>query len=759
MNRGQVPGTGAPDAFARRYISTRHRILTVGALLCVLTSVSILLAAANEWRNTYASAYRTAQVIAKSYAVHLAKVFATTDALTGVIRYEYDRSPETFHLRSLIDGSALTFDSAAQITIVGADGLVLQTWPHKINNSIYLNDRPHFIFHKNNSATGFFIGAPVKGRVSGYVTIQFTRRLVGRAGKFAGVVVTSERPEFLSAGFLSRASVGEHGALLAFLNDGVLLSRAELNVQATATGPGLNAYLEASGTSSGELVDPIDRSTRIFARAPVDGYPVVAAVALSKAEAMAPFRAHLYVYVVFALVVLGILLGATVLALRHARKLILAEEEMRKLASTDPLTDLENRRSLRAAIDTHCSRVPVAANSLALLTLDLREFGRVNDLLGQDAGDALLRLVADRLRGIAATDVRVARVGGDEFSLLVDDKDALARALGVARIVVEAFERAFGLRGHAYLMKVAIGIATLERSVAAGSELWRNANRAMSDAKRAAASSGESEVRIYSEAMAHQLDRDDDDFRALLLAMERREIRLHYEPIVDISTGRLSAWCGSLVWERASDDVRTMSELHGLANRTDLSFRLGTYQLAEAYSRQDSACAPIYSAIPAAVALQGDLDNFIEHLEETRGIRRRNIRLGILNAGELIGHQRTVESLRRLHSQGAEIFAAGITGDDWSISIVRLLPLTGVEIGSRFLSAASQDKVAESMLLGIMTTCSELSLRIQVSGLDSQQQCDFLRSFSNVLAYGKLYPAAVFNDFADNPMESRGHDS
>ncbi|WP_333968755.1 diguanylate cyclase domain-containing protein [Burkholderia orbicola] len=747
------------NAIERRQALIRRRILSVGSLLCVVLCIAVIAAAFNEWRNTYAAARRSAEIVAKSYAVHLEKVLANADALTGVIRYEYDRAPAAFDLRSLIDGAAITPDSAAQITLVGADGKVLQTWPHALSKPVYVSDRPHFVFHKNNSDAALYIGAPVKGRVSGDVTIQFSRRLVTADGGFAGVVVTSEHPEYLSQGFLSRANVGEHGALAAFLSNGTLLARSQPGAHASAIGPSFSTYLDNADVRSGELTDPVDQSTRIFAYTPVDGYPVIAAVALSKDEAMQPFRAHLGAYAACLALLLMIVSGATLLAVRHASKLIDAEEKMRKAAETDPLTELENRRSFRDAIDAHCAHVPVAANSIALLTLDLRDFGRVNDLLGQDAGDALLRLVADRLRGVAADNIRVARVGGDEFSLLIHDHDALSKAFGTARLIVEAFSMAFGLRGHTYLMKVAIGIASLELSPTAAADLWRNANRAMAEAKSAAAKSGESEVRIYTDAMAHRLDLDDDDFRELLLAMERRSLVVRYQPIVDVESRGLTALRASLAWPRSADDVREEAQLHELADRHDLLFRLGTYQLNEVCTRDADLQIPVYAAIPAAVVLQGDVDQLLAYIEATHAFDCHRLCLGISQPGDLIGHPRAIQTLRQLRERGIDIYAANITGDDWSISIVRLLPLAGVEVGGQLLAAAAEDKVAESMLSGILTTCAELGLKIQVAGVSSLEQISRLKGFPNVVVYGSLFSTEEFVEIPNNLVEPRGHES
>ncbi|MEB2558760.1 diguanylate cyclase domain-containing protein [Burkholderia cenocepacia] len=743
----------------RRQALAWRRIFGVGVLLCVVLCFAAAAAALNEWRNTYAAARRSAEIVAKSYAVHLGKVLANADALTGVIRYEYDRSPTTFNLRSLIDGAAITPDSAAQVTIVGADGQVLQTWPHELKNPVYLSDRPHFVFHKNNPDAALFIGSPVKGRVSGDTTIQFSRRLDTVDGRFAGVVVTSEHPDYLSQGFLSRANVGEHGALTAFLSNGTLLARSQIGAAASAVGPDFSDYLEKYDTRTGELIDPVDRSARIFAYAPVEGHPVIAAVALSTDEVMLPFYTHVWAYIASALLLSLFVLGATFLAMWYASRLISAEEKMRSAAETDPLTELQNRRSLREAIDAHCAGGSVTANSLAILTLDLRDFGRVNDLLGQDAGDALLRLVADRLRGVAADDMLVARVGGDEFSLLIYGDNALSKAFRTAGLIVEAFLKAFGLRGHTYLMNVAIGVASLEHSPAAGSELWRNANRAMAEAKHEASKSGESAVRVYTDAMAHRLDLDDDDFRALLLAMERREIAVRYAPIVSAASRQLTALRGSLFWSRSGEDARDEAELHELADRHDLLFRLGTYQLSEMCARDAISHIPTYAVVPAAVVLQGDLDQFLVHIEETRAFDYGRLRLGISQPGDLIGHPRAIQTLRQLRERGIEIYAANITGDEWSISIVRLLPLAGVEVGAQLLAAAAEDRIAESMLSGILTTCAELDLTIQVAGVSSEAQLNRLKDFPNVVVYGSLFSAEEFVEIPNNLVGPRGHES
>ncbi|MCW5192374.1 diguanylate cyclase, partial [Burkholderia cenocepacia] len=130
-------------------------------------------------------------------------------------------------------------------------------------------------------------------------------------------------------------------------------------------------------------------------------------------------------------------------------------------------------------------------------------------------------------------------------------------------------------------------------------------------------------------------------------------------------------------------------QLHELADRHYLLFRLGTYQLNEVCPRDANIQIPTYMAIPAAGVLQGDLDQLLAYIEATHAFDSHRLRLGISQPGDLIGHPRAIQTLKQLRERGVEIYAANITGDDWSISIVRLLPLAGVEVGGQLLAAAA----------------------------------------------------------------------
>ncbi|MEQ5840619.1 EAL domain-containing protein [Paraburkholderia acidicola] len=740
----------------RRRTSVTFRILSVGILLGLLICAAFIGVIRVDLNNTRDAARRSASIVATSYATHLSRVLATADVLSTVVSYEYGKSPSTFNLKSLVDGATLTPDAATQITIVDADGKSTQTWPYPLSGAIYLSDRPHFVVQKNSPTAGFFVGAPVKGRISGKWTIQFTRRLNSGNGHFDGVVVVSESPEYLAEGFISSALIGANGALLAFRRDGEVLARQTLNGPADPAGPPLGDYMSALDNASGELTDPVDHSSRFFAYAAVPGYPVVAAVEISQDEVFNGFRQRRVVYAVFGALFLALIAFAVVSFLRYVNALIAAEEKMRHLSETDALTELGNRRSLRQAIEAAFSQEAVPPDSIALLALDLSDFGRINDLLGQDAGDALLRLVAGRLKEVVADRVRLARVGGDEFSMLVEGPNALSRSLGLARAIIDAFGLAFGLRGHSYVIKVCIGVASNSSVSSSVSELWRNANRAMAEAKKLTAASAESEVRSYTVSMAEQGDQHERDFHALLGAMQKKTMTIEYSPVVESGRGSAVAYHAAMIWHRP-DVGRCLPEaFFPLAAQHDLLFRLGTHQIEEA-CRQISVLpgplsVPVCVSIPAAVVMQGDLGNFIDYVLESTGFDAQRLWLGIEDAPLLVGNPQALATLHRLKERGVTLYAAGITGDDWSISGIRALSVSAVEIGADLLAQVTVDRVAGSVVAGILTSCASLGLTVLAAGVDSQEALDWLnKHHDDVWAYGSQF-AEPYTAGTDNAL-------
>jgi diguanylate cyclase (GGDEF)-like protein/PAS domain S-box-containing protein len=162
-----------------------------------------------------------------------------------------------------------------------------------------------------------------------------------------------------------------------------------------------------------------------------------------------------------------------------------AEARVQYLAFHDALTDLANRHAVQVALDAATARAGATGGALALLYVDLDGFKRINDSLGHAAGDALLRQVADRLRGLVRPGDVLARQGGDEFLIVLDDlgRDAESVAAGVSRRVVEALRKPFALRGAQVQVGVSVGASLYPRDAQDAATLLRHADAAMYRAK------------------------------------------------------------------------------------------------------------------------------------------------------------------------------------------------------------------------------------------------------------------------------------
>ena len=211
------------------------------------------------------------------------------------------------------------------------------------------------------------------------------------------------------------------------------------------------------------------------------------------------------------------------------------KEQLRHQAYHDPLTGLANRALFADQVDAQLATAPRAAAAVVLF-LDLDDFKIVNDTLGHAAGDRLLEAVADRMRSCVRADDLAARLGGDEFAVLLIDEPGLERALVVARRIIDSLQAPFPIQGQDISIGGSIGIAVGPTQGERADELLRNADVAMYTAKAA----GKRRAAVFEPTMhaaivaRHALSAD------LSRSIARGELAVHYQPIVELGTGRIA---------------------------------------------------------------------------------------------------------------------------------------------------------------------------------------------------------------------------
>ncbi|WP_175162959.1 sensor domain-containing diguanylate cyclase [Paraburkholderia fynbosensis] len=507
---------------AKRQFRSVILIPAVGVLVLAVVWIGVLTRLSTERVEVLQAAQAKADVLADALVQHTETTIHDVDVIALVVKLQFEKDPASVNLKTLQDVGFFTRETAAQVSIVDPAGRILQsTIPYA--GGVYITDRKHFAVHRNTDVHGLYISKPVLGRVSGRWTVQLTRRLETKDGKFAGVVVVSEDRGYLTRGFTDVAALGENGSAAVFLQDGSKLS--DDGTEETATDK------QAKGRDSREPAwKPADQIT---AQRTVPGYPLHVEVSLCRSDALTPYNNMKSVYLT-STALLSFLFAIFVIAISVlVHRLFKSRDRLRLLSETDTLTDLWNRHGLLARLNEEMARQS-RLNRLAVVYIDLGNLKQVNDSLGHEAGDQLLKKISMRLRqGLSPH--TVGRFGGDEFLVIVTPEDSDADVYPATHKVIDAiiaiFETAVTLRGSVFDIQASIGVSIHACSDNSVSTLIREADEAMYAAKAQMASTHKTIWRHYSNEMRVSRRRAVENEQRVRSALSDGSLQLAFYPV------------------------------------------------------------------------------------------------------------------------------------------------------------------------------------------------------------------------------------
>lgn len=417
------------------------------------------------------------------------------------------------------------------------------------------------------------------------------------------------------------------------------------------------------------------------------------------------------------------------------------EEQLRFLAHHDTLTELPNRALLLERLKRDLAAARSARRQLGVLFLDIDRFKFVNDTLGHDAGDCMLRELSERLQHRLRESDSIARFGGDEFVMLINEMHSAAESGALAERILQALLPPFEIKGTTLHVTASIGISLYPADGEDSGTLLKHADAAMYRAKEM----GGNCFQFYSSEMGtHALKRLtlENDLR---LALERNEFVLHYQPQVNIA-GEFPTGVEALIrWNHPQRGLVPPDDCIPLLEETGLIAAVGRWVLDTALAQLADWHRRGWQPLSMAVNLssrqfhEAELaDRLIESLER-HALPASSIELEITETTLLQYLPATAATLHKLSARGFSIALDDFGTGYSSLSYLRRFPIDTVKIDRSFVRDIPDDANDVAITRAIVVMAQSLQLRLIAEGVETTQQCEFLRGLGCNAMQGYLF--------------------
>ncbi|HTE70300.1 MAG TPA: EAL domain-containing protein [Actinomycetes bacterium] len=402
----------------------------------------------------------------------------------------------------------------------------------------------------------------------------------------------------------------------------------------------------------------------------------------------------------------------------------------------DNLTDLANRALFNDRVRHALARARRDGGSLAVLFIDLDDFKVVNDSLGHGAGDRVLREVAARLRGCLREPDTVGRLGGDEFAILAEGAD-LATARALADRVLATLGAPFPLVGGQVTVRASVGIAVDEQLGLDEAQLLRNADIAMYAAK----SSGKGTYQVFQSSMLRSV-RDHHDLTAALEgAIERRELVVHYQPIVDLRDGRVAGAEALVRWPRPDRGLVPPAEFIPLAEETGLVVELDRFVLRQACRQMagwttEAGPLLLHVNLSAHHLLRGDLASTVAAALRDSGLSPDCLALEITESVLMHDLDVAIVRLHELKELGVHLAIDDFGTGYSSLAYLRQMPIDAVKIDKSFVDGVAGGPEESAVARAILALAATLHLDTVAEGVEQPEQAAALAELGCHLAQG-----------------------
>jgi diguanylate cyclase (GGDEF)-like protein/PAS domain S-box-containing protein len=434
------------------------------------------------------------------------------------------------------------------------------------------------------------------------------------------------------------------------------------------------------------------------------------------------------------------------------------EVELERLALYDPLTGLPNRALFGDRL-RHVLARRGRDSATAVYFLDLDRFKRINDSLGHGAGDEVLREVAERLSAVVRPEDTVARFGGDEFTVLCESVGGVLEAVSIADRLQRPLRQSLRAAGAELRLSASIGVALVEADDNGdGQHLIEDADAAMYRAKER----GGARTELFDSAMRDNAVRAMRIEQELQRALEQGELRVFYQPGVDLATGQVVGAEALVRWEHPHRGLIVPDRFLSVAEETGLIVPLGMWvmsetcqHLAEWQSRPETAHLHLSVNLSARELTHPDLVSSVLGCVRESGVDPHSLTIEVTESTAMADGDTGFRALRDLNSEGIRVAIDDFGTGYSSLEQLRRMPVDIVKVDRSFVSGMSADSTDREIVAAVVGMGRALKLCVVAEGIETPEQAEALRELGCDIGQGYLYAKPLRAAEMDELAQSR----
>jgi diguanylate cyclase (GGDEF)-like protein/PAS domain S-box-containing protein len=413
------------------------------------------------------------------------------------------------------------------------------------------------------------------------------------------------------------------------------------------------------------------------------------------------------------------------------------EKELLKLSNTDPLTDLPNRSFFQAS---H-SNIVRRDTQHALICLDMDNFKKINDSLGHQTGDVLIKQIAKRLQKMAGTKATCYRLGGDEFSILIDNSTDIHHITHFAQTILDNMARPFIINKQDFVLGASLGIAFYPEDGRTPQELLKNADTAMYFAKNA----GGNKYQFFSGEMNQNAVRQLQIENLIRHGLKEDLFTVFYQPKVDIASGKLVSMEALVRYEDPEKGLVSPAQFIPLAEQTGQIIEIGEVVLRKACedTKRWVDAGLFTGRVAVNIAARQfeipDLDERIMNILQKSGLSALHLECEITESTLMQSPENALRMMQRLRERGIHLALDDFGTGYSSLAYLKRFPINTLKIDKAFIDDIATSAEDRHMAQAIITIAHNLGLKVVAEGVEHENQLSILRRYKCEMLQGYLY--------------------